>query len=416
MTRTLYYDDPYLTSFTATIQRIEPASEDAGAANADTAHGETRELVLDATAFYPEGGGQPADIGTIANLPVTHVHKKNGEILHRVATAPGSPPIDELLHAGQELRGEIDWEHRHDYMQQHTGQHVISAAFVHTGAYPTISVHQGEEHTTIEIDAAAPAPKELSAVEDRANEIVTADVAVRDYLVDERNVPALELRRPPKVSGTIRIVEIDGFDRVACGGVHLLRTGEVGWIKLIDTERIRGRVRTVWKIGRRAMADYRLRTRVTAALTDHLSVQVPEIPDRVEKLQERLGEREWELQNMKRRVAALLGDRMAAEAAGTAVTGRLSQEDAELLRDAAEHVAREHGRPVAVVAPQETRLRWCIGLPADGTLNVNKQRDYLLEPISGKGGGKPPYFQGIAEKPEGADLFFQRFRELVEAG
>jgi alanyl-tRNA synthetase len=300
-------------------------------------------------------------------------------------------------------------------MQQHTGQHVISAAFVHTGSYPTISVHQGEEYTTIEINAEAVPTADLDAVEDRANAMVAADAAVRDYIVDEAEIPGLELRRPPKVSGSIRIVEIEGYDRVACGGVHLARTGEVGWIKLVDTERIRGRVRSVWKIGARAVADYRLKTRVAAELTDRLSVQVPEIPGRVAKMQERIAEREWEIEQLKRRIAGLIAERLAAEAesAEAAVTGDLREEDAELLRSVVEHVVETQSRPAALTAPQEGRLRWCIGLPAESTVDVNKARSELLEPIAGKGGGKPPYFQGIAEKPEGAEEFFRRFAELV---
>jgi alanyl-tRNA synthetase len=417
MTRTLYYEDPYLTSFTATIERVEHADAGGGAGGAAGAAAGDLLIVLDRTAFYPEGGGQPADIGTIGGGEVVDVQKRDGEIIHRVrgSAAEGadfSPPAN-----GQSVSCEVDWDHRFDYMQQHTGQHVISGALMHVGDYPTVSVHQGEEYTTIEVGVESIPENDLQRIEERAIETVAADAEVRDYVVRDEEVPALELRRPPKVSGKIRIVEIDGYDRTACGGVHLKRTGQVGWIKLIDTERIRGRVRTVWKIGNRAVADYRLKTGVTSELTDLLSVQLAEIPERTRNLVSKLSDREWQIQNLRRRIAAVVADSLVAEStsAETAgpVVGRLAEEDADMLRDAAEHVVEEHGRPVALVAPQETRLRWCIGVPTQYDFDFNAVRGELLEPIAGKGGGKPPFWQGIAENPDGVDAFFGTVERIL---
>ena len=369
------------------------------------------------------------------------MRKVDGEVVHYVdastaagGAAPGAggaggAPGDELptgdtsrgsgspgtLEAGAAVTAQIDWEHRFDFMQQHTGQHVISAAFVHTGNYPTVSVHQGEEYTTIEIDVEQIPDADLDAVEERANEIVAANAAVRAYIVSEDQVPELQLRRPPKVSGDIRIVEIEGFDRVACGGVHLARTAEVGWIKLVGTERIRGRVRTVWKIGRRALEDYRLKTRIAAELTDLLSVQVPEIAERTRKLAEKLAEREYEIEGLKRRIAALTADALVAAApeAQGAVTGRLPEEDGETIREVAEDIVERHARPVALIAPQRERMRWCVGIPKNVDIDFNASKSDVLPPIAGKGGGKAPYWQGVAENAAGIEEFFEMFRALV---
>jgi alanyl-tRNA synthetase len=444
MTRALYHEDPYLTQFTAQAVRTEPADRK----NISKSSGnDVYAVVLDRTAFYPEGGGQPADIGRIAGLPVVDVRKVDGEVVHYVdaSTAAGDAAGDAApgaggnaalgaardehptgdtsrgsespgtLEAGAAVTAEVDWGHRFDYMQQHTGQHVISAAFVHTGDYPTVSVHQGEEYTTIEIDVEQIPDADLDAVEERANEIVAANAAVRAYIVSEDQVPELQLRRPPKVSGDIRIVEIEGFDRVACGGVHLARTAEVGWVKLVGTERIRGRVRTIWKIGRRALADYRLKTRITAELTDLLSVQVPEIAERTRKLVEKLAEREYELEGLKRRIATLTADALVAAApeANGAVTGRLPEEDAETIREVAEDIVERHARPVALIAPQRERMRWCVGIPRDVDIDFNASKSDVLAPIAGKGGGKAPYWQGVAENADSAEEFFEMFRELV---
>lgn len=359
------------------------------------------------------------------------MRKVDGEVVHYVdaagatdgpvgatasrAVGDAAPPA---LSADSSVTAEVDWAHRLDYMQQHTGQHVISASFVHTGDYPTVSVHQGEEHTTIEIDAEQIPQGDLDAVEERANEIVAQDAPVRAYVVAEDQVPGLNLRRPPKVSGDIRIVEIEGFDRVACGGVHLTRTAEVGWIKLVGTERIRGRVRTVWKIGRRALEDYRLKTRITAELTDLLSVQVPEIAERTRKLVDRLSEREYEIAGLKRRMAALTADSLVARTQGRAgaVTGRLTEEDAEAIREVAEDVVERHARPVALVAPQRERLRWCVGIPAHVGIDFNTVKSDVLAPVAGRGGGKAPYWQGVAESSGGVEEFFAAFQNLIEKG
>ncbi len=362
------------------------------------------------------------------------MRKVDGEVVHYVDASGAGPPAPGaagdavptgdtsggsggpgIIEAGAAVTAQVDWEHRFDYMQQHTGQHVISAAFVHTGDYPTVSVHQGDEYTTIEIDVARIPDADLDAVEERANEIVAANAAVRGYIVSEDQVPELQLRRPPKVSGDIRIVEIEGFDRVACGGVHLTRTAEVGWIKLVGTERIRGRVRTVWKIGRRALEDYRLKTRIAAELTDLLSVQVPEIAERTRKLVEKLSEREYEIEGLKRRIAALTADALVAAApdAKGAVTGRLPEEDAETIRDVAEDIVERHARPVALIAPQRERMRWCVGIPRDVDIDFNASKSDVLAPIAGKGGGKAPYWQGVAENADGVEEFFEMFRALV---
>ncbi|NBC30499.1 MAG: hypothetical protein GVY29_10995 [Spirochaetes bacterium] len=421
MTRTLYHEDPYLISFTATIERIDRV--DGGSDGGADAEAGDLLIVLDRSAFYPEGGGQPADVGTIAGGRVVDVQKRGGEIVHRVRMRSGVATQEPGAAAsfpqaqGESVSCSVDWEHRFDYMQQHTGQHVISGALMHVGAYPTVSVHQGEEYTTIEVGVESIPEDDLQRVEERAIDTVAADAAVRDYVVTDAEVPALDLRRPPKVSGKIRIVEIEGFDRTACGGVHLKRTGEVGWIKLIDTERIRGRVRTVWKIGTRAVRDYRLKTQVTSELTDLLSVQPAEIPERTRSLVSKLSDREWQIQNLRRRIAALVADSLVAEssAAETAgpVLGRLAEEDADMLRDVAERVVEAHGRVVALVAPQESRLLWCIGVTSDRGFDFNAVRRELLDPIGGKGGGKPPFWQGIAENPGGVDAFFETVRRIL---
>ncbi|MFW5828018.1 MAG: alanyl-tRNA editing protein, partial [Alkalispirochaeta sp.] len=201
MTHPSYYDDPLAHTFVTTVSAVDP----------DGAF-----VTLAETLFYPEGGGQPADIGSLGGAKVVDVQKDDtGTIHHYLA----SPP-DTALQPGDRITGTVDMAHRWDYMQQHTGQHVLSAALAQVAEAPTVSVHQGSELTTIEVDQESLSESVLEAVEDRANKIVRADLPVRGFWIDHTELPNYALRRPTSRTGKIRLVEIDGVDLVACGGVH----------------------------------------------------------------------------------------------------------------------------------------------------------------------------------------------------
>ena len=235
-TELLYYKDPYQTDFTATVLSVEKV----------TGKEEKWDVILDRTCFYPEGGGQPSDFGEIDGIRVEHVYKKDGDIFHRMVAAPDI----------KEVYCRIDWSHRYDYMQQHTGQHIISGALYESG-YETISVHQGMSITTIEVDKSDIPDEDLKLIEDLSNRVISKNIGVCSEWVNDTELEGLSLRRQSKVSGKIRIIRVGDYDQVACGGVHTKSTGEIECVKYVSVEKIRGHARIGWKIGRRVLDDYK---------------------------------------------------------------------------------------------------------------------------------------------------------------
>lgn len=433
MTEALYYHDPHKTEFDAQIVTIEPAG--------GPKTGARLWVELDRTCFYPEGGGQPADRGWINELPVVDVQKRDGRILHLIGSATATGDNGSISHSasgaggtgdpvgleiGTAVHGRLDEAMRRDYMQQHTGQHIVSAAMIEVGGYETVSVHQGEDYTTVEFAAADIPAEDLERAEARANAVVGENRPVNTFHTESTEAVSLGLRRPPKFEGTIRIVEVEGVDRVACGGVHCARTGEVGIIKLIGTEKIRGNVRTIWKIGDRALADYRLKTEVCNTLVDTFSAKVPEIPARAEKLEENLKQAEWEIGRLHKRLAAEIAERLAAADASSSaavagsgaslvMTHHFTGEAKELFRAVAEDLAERPGIAALLTNQVDDRLQWIIVATEGVELDFERVRVELLPLVDGKGGGKPPIRQGVGNDPSGAEALAAAFREVAGA-
>lgn len=402
MTTALYYQDPLQLQFDAEVTAV---TEDAKGVDVE----------LDCTAFYPEGGGQPADTGTIDGKPVLHVHKSDGRILHRMATAPTS----------QRVHGEVDSDHRRDYMQQHTGQHILSSALLRIGGLQTVAVHQGEEYTTIEVDGGRLDHDLTWQIEEEANRVIELDLPVTAKEVDEDQVANYPLRRPPQKTGRLRLVFVGEIDCAACGGVHLPRTGMVRLIRHLGNERIRGRTRTYWKIGDRALGDYREKSSVCSWITDAYSVPTDQIVERLQQEQEKRDALEKELEGERSRRAALLAesiDRMAEEGSAVRVGCVQLDEPAAMLRLAAEALvertkaAGSTRKPLAfcLVGGGEDRVHWSIGVAGDVQIDFNAIRRTLLPLIDGKGGGKPPLWQGVGSNARGVAAFLDGFARLVE--
>src|SRR3954468_19119531 len=233
MTERLYYTDAYLREFTA---RVVGQSDDRAT------------VYLDRTAFYPSSGGQPYDTGSIGGATVVEVVDEDDRIAHRLAAPVGDGAVDCA----------VDWTRRFDHMQQHTGQHLISAVFHDLFDLRTVSFHLGAESATIDVEGVPVDARILAAVEQRANEIIYENrpVAVRF----ENAAEAQGLRKPSDREGTLRIVSIQGLDHSACGGTHVRATGEIGVVLLRKTEKIRQAARVEFVCGaravRRAHADY----------------------------------------------------------------------------------------------------------------------------------------------------------------
>ena len=394
----LYHQDPALLEFSATVR------------SATSVNGHL-EVTLDRTAFYPEGGGQPSDVGTLNEVPVVDVRKQDDNIVHVLEMGAAE------FAAGDKVTGVVDEARRREYMQQHTGQHIISAALLEVGGYNTVSVHLGEEYSTIEVDAPSVSDGDLVAAEKSANAAIESAVAVTSTTVTDAEIGDHTLRRPPKVSGSIRLVMVDGVDTVACGGIHVDNSSQVRLVRLIRKESIRGRVRLYWKIGDRAIDHYRLTSTVVRELADVLSAQPHEIAERVRRQEERIRETETALVRERERVYRLEADGLLAEAHESGglwiATASYENEGKDFLRGLGKALAEHADTAACLINHSGDQLQWCIVIGPEYGVQLNDIRDELLPVIDAKGGGKPPIWQGIGANPDGADEFLATFRRTL---
>lgn len=380
-----------MITFTATVEDCRP-------------EGERFAVELDRTAFYPEGGGQPGDRGVLGDASVVHTAKGEESPIHY---------IDSPLEPGTDVIGRVDWDRRFDYMQQHTGQHILSAVMLSGGDWPTLSVHQGEEYVSIELDAKEISDTELSRVEREANRVISSNFPVETLWTTAEEIGNYPLRRPPKVSGSIRLVQIPGIDCVPCGGIHTSTTGEVGLVLYLGQEKIRGRVRTFWKIGERAFGHARLNQEILSALGARYSVPAEELPGRLEILERGLYETQGEVNRLKGEILEQrledLRKRIDREGVLTAV---LDGEDKPFLRNAAQSLMDEGAcRFLALVNRRGEELQWIIGAREDSGFDFSPFKAEVLPLIKGKGGGRGPLWQGKGEDPAGLEGFIKAFRE-----
>ncbi len=372
-TERLYYDDPFFLSFTARV--VERRTIEGRPA-----------LLLDRTAFYPTSGGQPHDRGTLNGIPVQEVREEEGEILHILEEEP----------AGDVVHGQVERERRFDHMQQHTGQHILSQSFERRGA-ATSSFHIGEEASTIDLDRAPFSLEELTRAEDEANAIVFEDRPVRTYFVTPEELARLPLRKSPAGHEHVRIVEVDGYDWSPCGGTHCTRTGQVGLIHIVHSERRGAETRITFLCGWRALRDARWKHHLLTQMGNALTVGLPFLPEAVAKLSAAVEESRKALEQARRALFRYEARELygGAEVVGparvvrAAFAGR-SLEEVRLL--AREIAALPGGVALLGIAGEEGRLCFARaeGLPWDmGTL-VREAAAIL----GGRGGGRPHDAQG----------------------
>jgi alanyl-tRNA synthetase len=255
----LYYDKTYLTTWESDIEEI--LERDGKYA-----------IVLSQTAFYPEGGGQPADKGTINGISVEDVIEEGETVYHILSSKPQNTRV----------KCELDFERRFDHMQQHTGQHLVSSVFYSLYCGATNSFHLGEEYVSIDISLPEMSPYMVKKVEDAANEYIYKNLKVKNYLIEPEEVERLPLRKLPKVTEAIRIIEIDGIDYSPCCGTHVKTLGEIGMIKIIKTEKYKGVTRVYIKAGKRALLDFQGKQEVVTTLMRQFSASEEELPARSE--------------------------------------------------------------------------------------------------------------------------------------
>ena len=381
MTKRLYYTDSYRTEFEAALVALNDIDGKPA-------------LLLDETIFYPTSGGQAHDLGELGGSYVVDVFvDKNGDLCHLLA----EPIVGAQV--GDRIEGAIDWPRRYDHMQQHSAQHLLSHAFHRLFGCETVSVHFGAADSTIDLENdSLLTPTQLDEVEAYANDVVYANLPIRAYMRSEAEVAALPLRRPPKVRGEIRIVEIDKLDYSACGGTHCRQTGELGPIKLLRQERSRGHVRVTFVSGWRALRDYGQKHKImleAAALYSTEAALVPEaisrsmeqnkaLIRRVNTLTEQLITHDV---NELARGAQHIGDQQV-------VVQILPQYEAADLRKLAQ-MLREQSKMIlllATISGEKTTLFFARS--DDLLIHMGDLLRSALREFGGGGGGRPEFAQG----------------------
>lgn len=390
MTEKLFYHDPTLLEFDASITDYAE-------------NGALLEVALDRTAFFPGGGGQPSDRGTLGGARVVDMKERDDDIVHVVESQKGLGP-------GVRVHGSVDGLRRRDFMIQHTGQHVLSQALLATGGLPTVSVHFGDETTTVELDAPSVPEAVLHEAEERANSIVRENRPIRVHEVDSSEVSRFPLRRTPPEVGRLRIVEVGSFDWAACSGLHVGATGEIILIKIVGQERIRGRTRIHALIGPRAMDDYGRKITLARNLTRLLTCGESDIASRVEELLRTIRENERELKRLRAERAVLDAD---STAQSRLVSRVFDGAGVDYLKAFAERVVASPGRAVVVVDRSADGFQWIIAHSLGDAVTLPQLVTPFFSKAGARGGGRGAWMQGGGHPAAAAAGFAEAVAQAV---
>jgi alanyl-tRNA synthetase len=387
MTERLYYTDPYARSFDATVVGI------------DERDGKTV-VFLDRTAFYPTSGGQPFDTGTLGGARVIDVvDDEDGRIAHVIEhPAPGTSTqhaAPSTWHPGTSVRGDIDWPRRFDHMQQHSGQHVLSAAFDRLFGVRTVSFHLGSDMSTIDLARELTAA-EIASAEAEANRVVWEDRPVAIRFASKGEAAAMPLRKESLRDGTLRLIDMEQWDLSACGGTHVARTGGIGVVAVASWERFKGGQRVGFLCGGRALARFGAMRDTLNASIRLLSVLPQELAPTIERLQ-------TDAKEQKRAIAALQSElaefraRSLSETAEAGTVGRMVlhavDADAAGLKSLAQAITASPGFVAVLVSPASPALA-VVARSADVPVKAQEVLASLIAAFGGRGGGKPDLAQG----------------------
>lgn len=377
----LYYTDSMVTTFSSLVTRAEP----------DGSH--TR-VVLESTAFYPTSGGQPFDTGTLGGAAVLDV--VDDEALGVVHVVDGS------LAVGALVEGVVDWSRRFDHMQQHTGQHILSAAFERTCHVRTESFHLGTTGCTIDL-AREVSTAEIEAAESAANAIVWEDRPVTVRFADAAEAASLPLRKESLRAGVLRLIEVDDYDLSACGGTHVPRTGMIGLIAIAGWERFKGGSRIEFVCGARALASHRRLRDTVTALVKQLTVAPHELPAAVERMQADSRTTKKTIRTLQEQVAGQLAASLVATAEDVGNFRRVlvSQPgwDASALTMLASAIVAHPGM-VAVVIGHGTPAPVVVARSSDVAFDAGGCMKAMTTAVGGRGGGRAELAQGAAPDAE----------------
>jgi alanyl-tRNA synthetase len=369
-TERLYYNDPYLLEFDAQVVETRSVGGRTG-------------VVLDKTAFYPTSGGQPNDLGYINDTPLVDCveDEATGAVIHVL-----QGPID-----GASVHCRIDGERRRAHMQQHSGQHVLSQAFVELFNWPTLSFHLGVVSCTIDLPAESVSREQAEKAEDLANRIIRENRGVAVRYIAQEDIAGAGLRKPTERAGEIRVIDIAGYDRSACGGTHVRTTSEIGPILITGLERAKKQTRVQFMCGDRVLRYGRMANRTLETISQTISAPPLETANSVRAL--------WdEHQGLRRKVEDLESQLMDYEASQFPIrdgvaSGVFTDRGIERLKMLAVKICSRPGT-IALLADQGDQLRVVFARAADSGVDVAALLKRTLERFGGRGGGRPNLAQG----------------------
>ena len=398
VTEKLYYQDPYLREFSAQILQKTPLADGKFA------------LVLDRTAFYPEGGGQPCDLGTLNGVPVIDVRTISDEIIH---TTDGDPGEGSVL-------GVLDWQRRFDHMQQHSGEHILSGILLANYQAENVGFHLSAASCQIDVTLPALTPEQAAEIEDAANAVIFANLPVDGRFVEQADLVAYSLRKEPgKEFSQIRLVSVENCDCCPCGGTHVSRTGDVGLFKLRGWEKRKGNIRLDFVCGGRALADYRLKHDITRSLSTRFSAPVEGVLPAVDRTLEKLDASQTLLSITRKAyheelAARLLSETGKANGPTSPVISRVfANYTASDLQDFAARITVAGGTCLLAATDSETgRTSLLFAAAANPPLPMNELLKQTLTPFGGKGGGNALSAQGGVQGGD-AEGILAAARELL---
>ncbi|QRG65105.1 alanyl-tRNA editing protein [Brevibacillus choshinensis] len=395
----LYYQDAYTQTFTADV--VKRGTEQDGSPF----------VVLSQTAFYPTGGGQPSDQGKLGGIRVMDVEEVDGEIRHRL-----SDPLPENV---TQVEGQIDWDRRFDHMQQHAGQHILSAAFLEVAGAETLAFHLGKERVTIDVRLDDLKEELWESVEQRANQIVLENRPISARFVDDEELATLPLKKQPTVTENVRVVIIPEFDYNPCGGTHPAHTGEVGMIKILGWERHRGNIRLEFICGWRALRDY---TKKQAAVREVSKLLMTSDSEVIAQTQRLIAERDALKQSLQEKEKVLLeGEvRQQLERASQVGPVRIVQQTftdktIQQLQQFAQQAVAQAPDVVCLLAATGEKLQLVFARGPQVDVAVNQLMKDTLPLVEGRGGGNPAMAQGGGQPSLPAEEVLAHARRQLEA-
>ena len=380
MTRKLFYEDCHLAAFTARV--LSCVQTEKGF-----------EIILDATAFYPEGGGQACDLGTLGDAAVLDVRERGEEIIHL---------CDQALEIGAEAEGRIDWNRRFILMQQHTGEHIISGIIHATYGWHNVGFHMGSDIITIDFDGPIPV-EDLPVIEAKANAAIWQNLPVKCWYPSEEELPTIGYRTKKALPWPVRIVEIPGYDKCACCGVHASATGEVGLVKLFSVMKFHQGVRIEMACGQRALELLNHAYDQNRQVSQAFSAKVTETGAAARKMNEVLAAEKFRTTGLQRQLFRFIAEGYTGK--GNALHFAEDLEPA-LVRDLADAIADTCGGTAAVFSGADGEGYNFALVTREGDLRPLGKA--MTQALNGRGGGKPIFQQGRvnAEKAE-IEAFFR---------